>query len=100
MSDSKAREQFEAWEGPSWSTEVRTSALTRNQLGRYRNASVQDRWEGWQASRAAALEEAVAALEGVDPLESSADWDSGESIAWAVHRDALKAIRALAGRGA
>jgi hypothetical protein len=43
------REAFEAWEVASWAPAIRHLALERYPNGDYRNNSVRDRWEGWQA---------------------------------------------------
>ncbi|WP_321913516.1 hypothetical protein [Paraburkholderia sp. J11-2] len=49
------REQFEAWH-----TEHFIEPTTRSRGGSdFRNEKVRDRWEAWQASRTAALEEAA-----------------------------------------
>ena len=88
----KVREAFEAWV-------TYKRDLDRLPSGAYAWAQARREWEVWQASRAAALAEARAALEGVDPLECSADWDSGESIACAVQRNAVRVVASLAGTG-
>lgn len=87
MSD-KVREAFEAW----WVAEYESHT--------YQHADARDMaWEGWQASRAAALEEAVAACNKVarDAVENGLS-KPFNFVDGAYH--AAKAVRALAGRGA
>ena len=50
------RAAFEAWE------KSRGGNLTRHDSGRYANSAMQGRWTVWQASRRAALEDAIKEL--------------------------------------
>ena len=87
MSD-KVREQFEAW----WVAEYESHT--------YQHADARDMaWEGWQASRAAALEEAVSVV--VDYATDVAFRRSSTSNeAACALSEVANMIQALAGRGA
>lgn len=54
MSDSKMREEFEAWAQKNYVVPGCDSAVERTLIGDgYRFSSVNAAWHGWQASRAA-----------------------------------------------
>jgi hypothetical protein len=91
---SESRSEFEAWRSHGAFPE--SNLLNRcsdgsPRAGEYRNLRVHDDWEVWQASRRAALEEAIGTLDQFEPSMS----EEGSSY---YLRQIEMAIRELAGK--
>ena len=87
------REQFEAWAAREYGNDDDDSGVSLERQGDgYRYSSVDDAWNGWKASRRAALEEACGVI--MQPANMSYFWGEAKGADHCAEEIA-KQIRAL-----